>query len=716
MSKSPLTRPNGTVHSNPIDGAELGQDELPAPEHAARSLLASLVRPRRALVWLSGLLLLLQRGAALAGPLLVAYTIDRAVPALRTDEPGPFVRAVVGYLLCAVAAGLLQYAYVTVAARISQDVLLDLRVRLFAHTQELSLHFHERVPSGLLVSRATNEVEALRELLDEGLEKIVGAAMSTAYITVVLMWLDWRLGLAAVLVVGPLSLTMRSYRRRASAVYREQSNAMARVVTKLAETLDGIRTVQLYRRERYNSATFTALNGRHQRVNGDAGLEMARYVTLSRLVANIAVTALVLWGAHRVASGGLDLGVFAAAVLYLRQLYDNPLKLGGVAEAYQSAVASLEKIAALLAQGSTVPEAPRPLPLPQPTRSDRGRGRVVTFEGVSFAYRTGGDALTRLDLHVPAGQTVAVVGRTGAGKSTLAKLLARFYDPATGRVLVDGVDLRDLSADDLRRTVTMVPQDAFLFSGSVAENIAVGRPEADANAIEGAARAIGAHDFIAALPDGYATDVRSRGGRLSAGQRQLVSLARALLTDPAVVILDEATSALDIPGERAVQHAMRTVLHGRTALLIAHRPATVEIADRVVVIDGGRLVTDSTVAELLAQPPRFEKIRRAWSPAEEGGALGRQEHVHRHSPNDQAGHQTGHHLAASACDEAAEHRAADREQDEPARRRGEDGHHVAALRRGLDTSPVLSADDEAGEVDDREGVEERHGQEPDERS
>lgn len=713
MTGTAVDAPGGASRRPPDDWSEFGEDPLPAPKRVARSLLKSLVRPRLALVWLSGTLLLLQRGAALTGPLLVAYTIDRAVPALRADEHGPFIRVVGGYLLCAVAAGSLQYAYVIVSARVSQDVLLDLRVRLFAHAQELSLDLHERIPSGLLTSRATSDVEALRELLDEGLEKIVSAAMSTAYITVVLLWLDWRLGLAAVLAIGPLFLTMRSYRRRATGVYREQSNAIARIVTKLAETLDGIRTVQVFRREQHNTAAFAELNGRHERINGTAGLEMARYVTLSRLVANIAVAALVLWGAHRVSSGGLDLGVFAAAVLYLRQLYDNPLKLGGVAEAYQSAAASLEKIAALLAQRSTVPEATAPRALPQLTRACRGR--AVAFQRVSFAYRAGGEALSRFELDVPAGQTVAVVGRTGAGKSTLAKLLARFYDPATGRVLVDGVDLRHLSTDDLRRTVTMVPQDAFLFSGSVAENIRVGRPDADMEAIEHATRAIGAHDFITALSDGYATDVRSRGGRLSAGQRQLISLARALLTDPAVVILDEATSSLDIPGERAVQHAMRTVLHGRTAVLIAHRPATVEVADRVVVIDGGALVEDRPTAELLADPDGFAKLWNAWQPSQDPGTSRRQEHVHRHPPDDQAGHQAGHHLAAAPRDESAEQGTADREQDKPARGRGEDGHDIAALRRGLNTSPVLSADDKAGEVDNREGVEESHGQESDER-
>ncbi|CAM5553989.1 ABC transporter OS=Streptomyces microflavus OX=1919 GN=Smic_58180 PE=4 SV=1 [Streptomyces microflavus] len=347
-----------------------------------------------------------------------------------------------------------------------------------------------------------------------------------------------------------------------------------------------------------------------ERRNGDALLEMARYVVGSRLVANTAVAGMVLWGAYRVADGTLALGVLAAAVLYLRRLYDPIDRLGMFLNSYQSAAASLEKIAGLLAQTPTVPAAADPKELP--ARSGGHPGREVVFDGVRFAYRTGGEVLPTFDLRIPAGGTVAVVGSTGAGKSTLAKLLARFYDPTDGRVLLDGVDLRDLSTAELRKGVVMVTQEAFLFSGTVAENIAIGRPDATPDEIEQAAKAIGAHDFIAALPEGYDTDVRKRGGRISAGQRQLVTSARALLADPAVLILDEATSSLDIPGERAVQRAMDTVLHGRTAVVIAHRLSTVEIADRVLVMEGGRIVEDGAPAELIGGTGRFAGLHRTW--------------------------------------------------------------------------------------------------------
>ncbi|MEU3709590.1 ABC transporter ATP-binding protein [Streptomyces catenulae] len=594
----------------PGDGDAFARDVLPAPPGASRRLLRSLLAPHARWVTLSAVMLLLQQAAVQAGPLLVAFALDRAVPALRAGDHGPLVAVAAGAALCAVASGGLKYLFIRCSARISQDVLLELRGRIFRHAQALSLDFHERYTSGRLISRATTDVEALRELLDEGLEELISFVLSTVSITVMLLYLDWRTGVAALASTGPLALLIRSYQRRSIRVFSSKSSAVAAVIVKFTETVNGIRPVQAFRRERPNDAAFAALNRTHEGVNGDTLLEMARYVVGSRLVANFAVAAIVLWSAYRVATGALELGVLAAAVLYLRRLYDPIDRLGMFLNSYQGAAASLEKIAGLLAQRPSVPEPSAPASLPP--ASDGRPGREVVFEGVRFAYRTGGEVLPRFALRLAAGETVAVVGSTGAGKSTLAKLLARFYDPTEGRVLLDGVDLRELSAAELRRGVVMVTQEAFLFSGTVAENIALGRPDATRAEIEEAARAIGAHDFIAALPDGYDTDVRKRGGRISAGQRQLVGFARALLADPAVLILDEATSSLDIPGERAVQRAMDTVLRGRTAVVIAHRLSTVEIADRVLVMADGRIVEDGTPTTLISDRGRFADLHRAW--------------------------------------------------------------------------------------------------------
>lgn len=630
--RDPQQRPPATPHSPQTEGpSETGSspeaegipetgsspatdafadDLLPTPKGASRTLLASLLAPHRRRVRWVAVALLLQQAAVQAGPLLVAYALDSAVPALRAGDHGPLIAVAVAAVLCAVASGGLQFGFTQLSARVSQDVLLDLRGRIFRHAQALSLDFHERYTSGRLISRATTDVESLRELLEEGLQELITIVLSAVYITATLIWLDWGSGAAALVSAGPLALLVRRFRRRSHRVYSAKSTAMAGVIVKFTETLGGIRPVQAFRRERTNDAAFARLNRRHARINGDTSLEMARYVVSSRLVANTAVAALVLWGAYRVATGGLALGVLAAGVLYLRRLYDPIDRLGMFLNAYESAAASLQKVAGLLALRPGVPEPAEPAALPAVAA---GRpGREVAFHGVRFAYRSGGEVLPRFDLTLAAGTTVAVVGATGAGKSTLAKLLARFYDPTEGEVLLDGVDLRELSATALRRGVVMVTQEAFLFSGTVADNIALGRPDATRAEIEHAAKALGAHDFITALPDGYDTDVRKRGGRISAGQRQLVGFARALLADPAVLILDEATSSLDIPGERAVQRAMATVLQGRTALVIAHRLSTVEIADRVLVMADGRIVEDGPPKELIAGRGRFAALHQAW--------------------------------------------------------------------------------------------------------
>ncbi|MDX2853062.1 ABC transporter ATP-binding protein [Streptomyces sp. PA03-3a] len=602
-------RESGEAREGREDDA-FDQDRLPAPEGASRALLRELVGPHRRRVWLAAVLLLLQQAAVQAGPLIVAVAIDRAIPALRRDDHGPLIAVAVGYIGCAVAGGLLQRAFIRQAGRICQDVLVELRSRIFRHAQALGLDFHERYTSGRIIARATSDVESIRELLTEGLQELLNVGLSVLYISAVLLWLDWGLGLFALATAVPLVVTVRIFRRRSAKVYTLRSAAIAAVIVRFTETMNGIRPVQAFRREKANDEAFDELNATHRKANGDAILEMGRFTVGSWLIANTSVALVVVWGAYRVASGSLALGVLAAFVLYLRRLYAPIDPLGMFLNSYQSAAASLEKIAGLLAQRPSVPEPQTPRTLPA-TDADVP-GREVVFDQVRFAYRTGGEVLPRFGLRLPAGQTVAVVGATGAGKSTLAKLLARFYDPTDGRVTLDGVDLRDLALPELRRGVVMVTQEAFLFSGTVAENISIGRPEATREEIEAAARAIGAHDFIAALPEGYDTDVRKRGGRISAGQRQLVAFARALLADPAVLILDEATSSLDVPGERAVQQAMREVLRGRTAVIIAHRLSTVEIADRVLVMDQGRVVEDGTPAELISGAGRFADLHQAW--------------------------------------------------------------------------------------------------------
>ncbi|MFI9156875.1 ABC transporter ATP-binding protein [Kitasatospora aureofaciens] len=592
-------------------------EDIPVPPGAPRALLRSLLGPHRARIAVAMVVILVQQAALQSGPLLVAVAMDRGIPALRAHDSGPLVAVVAGYLFCALLSPLLQWAFIKISARVNQDVLLELRGRIFRHAQRLSLDFHERYTSGRIISRATSDIDALRELLSEGLQELLTVFLSVCYISVLLVVLDWRLGLASLVCFLPLALVAHSFRTRSRRVYRRSRTAAASMIVRFTETMNGIRPVQAFRREKANDAAFAVVNLRSSGANAEGFLELARYVGLSRATANVWTTGILLMGAYLVTEDSLELGVLTAFVLYLRRLFDPIDQLAMFLNSYQAAAAALEKIAGLLAHEPTVAEPTAPRELPPPPRAEASgrvplKGREVSFERTRFAYRTGKEVLPPFDLLIPAGQTVAVVGATGAGKSTLAKLLARFYDPTDGRIRLDGVDLRDLATPELRRAVVMVTQESFLFSGTVAENIAIGRPGATRAEIEQAARDIGAYEFVAALPDGFDTDVRKRGGRISAGQRQLVAFARALLADPAVLILDEATSSLDVPGEQAVQRAMRTVLAGRTAVIIAHRLSTVEIADRVLVMDRGRIVEDGSPQRLIDGSGRFATLHRAW--------------------------------------------------------------------------------------------------------
>lgn len=586
-------------------------EDIPVPPGAPRALLRSLMGPHKARIAVAMLMIVVQQAALQVGPLLVSVAIDRGIPALRNNDAGPLIAVTAGYLGCAALATLLQRAFIRLSGLINQDILLDMRQRIFRHAQVLSLDFHERYTSGRIISRATSDVDAVRELLSEGLQELLSVALQIVYISGLLLVLDWRLGLVSIASFVPVYLLNRSYRRRSQAIYRRSRTAVATVIVRFTETMNGIRPVQAFRREDANEEAFAVANAEYAKSNADSLLSMARFVASARATANVWIVGVVLWGAFLVSDRQLQLGVLAAFVLYLRRLFDPIDQLAMFVNSYQSAAAALEKIAGLLAHQPSVAEAVEPVELPeQPAGSHAGR--EILFDEVGFSYRTGKQVLPTFSLRIPSGQSVAVVGATGAGKSTVAKLLARFYDPSEGRVLLDGVDLRRLATPELRENVVMVTQESFLFSGTVAENIAVGRPGATRAEIEAAARAIGAHQFIADLPEGYDTDVRKRGGRISAGQRQLVAFARALLADPAVLILDEATSSLDVPGERAVQEAMRTILAGRTAVIIAHRLSTVEIADRVLVMEQGRVVEDGTPAELVAGTGRFSRLHEAW--------------------------------------------------------------------------------------------------------
>jgi ATP-binding cassette, subfamily B, bacterial len=568
----------------------------------SRRLLGSLLRPRLRGVGVAAALLIADQLALLAGPLLIAVAIDRGIPAALAGRPGPLPWCIAGYAANALIDALIVHAFLRLSGRIGQDVLIDLRERVFAQVQRLSLAFHERYTSGRVISRLTSDLDSLQELLDKGLDGLF-AAVSIVSVGVMLLVLDIQLGLVALASFIPLGLLTRWYRRRSQHTYRRTRTWIAQVIVHFVETMNGIRAVQAFRRERRNTSIMDGLNVRFADADTEALWLIARFTSTVRLVGAVSVAVTLLLGGSRVLDGTLTLGVLAAFVLYLRRFYDPLDELAMFANSYASAAAALEKISGVLEERTAVGDPAQPVALPVPVRGE------VVFDQVRFSYG-GPEVLPPLNLVIPAGQTIALVGETGAGKSTVAKLLARFYDPVDGAVRLDGVDLRSVADAELRRAVVMVTQESFLFSGSVADNIALGTPSASRADVVAAARAVGANEFITALPDGYDTDVRKRGARLSAGQRQLVSFARALLADPAVLVLDEATSSLDIPSEQAVQAALRTVLAGRTALIIAHRLSTILIADRVLVLSNGTVIEDGPPTHIITRTGPYPSFRR----------------------------------------------------------------------------------------------------------
>jgi ATP-binding cassette, subfamily B, bacterial len=604
-----MTQPPPDAHESWRGVATEDREELSAGAGVflrarSRRLLGELLAPHRRSLWGLLVTITVQNIAWLAGPFLIGVGIDVAVPALLDGNVGPLVWITAAMLGAAVLDTVLRYVFLTWSGRVGQVVLLTLRRRVFRHVQRLPLSFHERYTSGKTISRLTSDVEALAELLDEGLDVLVTAMFSVLTIGVVLVVLDPPLGLVALLGFPALVWVARWFQHNSTPAYRRTRETVAALIVQFTETFGGIRAVQAFRREARNDELNAVLNEDNRRAHDRAFWLIAVFVPSVTLIGNLVTVAVLGYGALRVMDGDLAVGTLVAFLLYLRRFFDPLQDVAMFYNSYQSATAALEKLSGVLEERPTVPEPVDPVPLPRP------RGEVV-FDSVSFGY-TDRTVLPGLDLSIPAGETVALVGVTGAGKSTLARLAARFYDPQVGAVRLDGVPLDRLADDDLRRAVVMVTQESFLFSGTVADNIGFGRPGASREEVMAAARAIGAHEFIGGLPEGYDTDVRKRGGRLSAGQRQLVSFARAFLADPAVLILDEATSSLDVPSERLVQHAVQTLLADRTALIIAHRLSTVEIADRVLVMEDGHIVEDGSPTDLVAGTGRFAGLHRAW--------------------------------------------------------------------------------------------------------
>ncbi|PRZ41138.1 ABC-type multidrug transport system fused ATPase/permease subunit [Antricoccus suffuscus] len=572
----------------------------------SRRLLIDLIAPHKKKLWLLMVAVVIQNFAMMAGPILVSIGIDNGIPSWARGERSPMITVIVAMAVAFIVDGLLRWYFLMGFGRIGQQIVLEIRRRLFRHFQRLSLSFHEKYTSGRVVSRQTNDLESLDELIDAGLDGFVGALLSVVSVCVILLFLDPMLAVVVLLSIPVVLYLLHWFRRRSSVAFRRTRETSAAYIVHFVETFIGIRAVHVFRRAPRNSEIAGQLNDENREANAYAYWLLAIFVPGIKITGSIAMTVCLVYGGLRVMDGDIKIGVLAAFLLYLRRFFDPMTDLGMFFNAFQSGMASLEKISGILEEEPSVADPDNPVALPN------ARGEVQ-FDGVGFAYNAdNADVLPKIDLRLPAGQTVALVGATGAGKTTIARLLCRFYDPQHGVISIDGVDLRNLSDDDLRRAIVMVTQESFLFSGSVADNISIGKPEATREEIVAAAQAVGAHGFIARLPDGYDTDVRKRGGRLSAGQRQLVAFARVFLADPAVLILDEATSSLDVPSERLVQRALATILADRTAIIIAHRLSTVEIADRVLVLDRGQIIEDGQPDDLVNGTGRFAALHDAW--------------------------------------------------------------------------------------------------------
>ncbi|MFL0178071.1 ABC transporter ATP-binding protein [Mycobacterium sp. SMC-15] len=576
---------------------------------AARALLWSLLRPYRCAVLLMVVAIVVENAARLAVPMLAQRGIDRGIPPIAADGSIRQLSMIVAALAAVVLTqAVSRMLFLQSSGKIGQRMLLELRRRVFRQFQRLDIGFHERYTSGRVVSRLTNDVDAIQEMLLTGFDGLVGAALTMAGTAVLLIVLDWRLGLMCLIAFPVLVALLRWFRAESSKNYAAVREHAARVIVQFVETMTGIKAVQAYRREARNQQIFASVADGYRAVNEKAFRLVAIFAPGVKLVGNLTTGVVLLYGGWRVLHGHMTIGTFTAFLLYLRMFFEPMQGISEFLNTFSSATSALEKLAGVLAETPAVADPPGP-------QSADIVGKVrgeIALRDVRFGYRGGQSVLDGLSLNIPAGQTVALVGSTGAGKSTIAKLIARFYDPVSGAVTLDGVDLRAFTQAALRRHVVMVTQENFLFTGTVADNIRFGRPGATDAAVAAAATHVGADAFITALPEGYETDLAKRGGRLSAGQRQLVAFARAFLADPAVLILDEATSSLDIPGERMVQQALRSVLAQRTALVIAHRLSTVEIADRVLVIEGGRIVEDGPPAELIRAEGHYAALHDAW--------------------------------------------------------------------------------------------------------
>ena len=606
------------AHHRPAEPREqMSPQERAETRERSMALLRQMLRPHRGALALSIISVLLVSGSSAVAPILIARVLDSSIEPLKQGDVSPLLTLLAFFVAATAVTAIFSWVNVAYTVRVSLGVVVYLRKRVFRHAQSLSVSFHERYTSGKVISRLTSDIDTVRSFLDSGISQLAITLLSMVISAVAIFLLDWRIGLFMLVMGVPIYFLTRWFQKAAVPVFRTMRTESAHLTSRFVETFTGIRAVKAFGAEAQMRSEYAEASERYRLAVMDSIKIFGVYSPVLMLLGNVFIAGALVLGGYAVLGGTMQIGTLLALVIYANRVFEPVMQLSEFYNMFQSAMSALEKLSSFLAEEPEVaePEHPHERAIESATAegaSGTVQGALVELDSAVFGYTSDRHALKETTLRIEPGTTVALVGATGAGKSTIAKLVARFYDVSAGQVRIDGVDVRQLADAQLRREVLMLTQEVFLFSASILENIRMGNPQASDEQVKAAAKAVGADAFIERLRDGYESQLGRGGITLSAGQRQLVSFARVFLANPRVLILDEATASLDIPSERAVQAALRTVLAGRTALVIAHRLSTVLGADRVLVIHEGSVVEDGSPQQLIASGGRFAAMYASW--------------------------------------------------------------------------------------------------------